>query len=455
MTLQLHNVLGRRREEFAPIDPRDVRMYVCGPTVYDRAHIGNARPVVAFDTLFRLLRRIYGADHVRYVRNVTDIDDKIMARAEERGEPTDALAERYAAHYAEDMAALHTLTPTAEPRATGHIAGMIAMIETLIAKGHAYAADGHALFATASFPDYGALSGCDRDAQIAGARVEVAPYKREPTDFVLWKPSTDDQPGWDSPWGRGRPGWHIECSAMSAAHFGASFDIHGGGADLAFPHHENEIAQSVCAHNAPFARVWVHNGYVLVDGEKMAKSAGNFVTVADALALAPGAAVRAYLLSAQYRQPLDWRAAGLQAAKDGLDRIFRALHTAADIIPAVGAVSGVFDALCDDLNTPKAFAALHADAAALNAGEDRPASKARLIDGLDLMGLGDVNPAAWLGLGGADDAEAGRIDALLADRQAARKAKNFAEADRIRDALAAEGVLIEDGPDGPVWRRVG
>ena len=455
MSLSLHNVMGRRREDFAPIDPSDVRMYVCGPTVYDRAHIGNARPVVVFDMLFRLLRRIYGADHVRYVRNVTDIDDKIMTRAAEGGEAPAALAARFADHYAADMGALHALPPTAEPRATAHIAGMIAMIETLIAKGHAYAADGHALFAAASFPDYGALSGADRDAQIAGARVEVAPYKRDPADFVLWKPSTPDQPGWDSPWGRGRPGWHIECSAMSAAAFGPSFDIHGGGADLAFPHHENEIAQSVCCHGAPFASVWLHNGYLLVDGEKMAKSAGNFVTVADALEMAPGAAVRAYLLSAQYRQPLDWRRDGLQAAKDGLDRMFRALHAAADVTPADGATSAVFDALCDDLNTPKAFAVLHADAAALNAGDDRPAAKARLRDGLDLMGLGDIDPAAWLGLGQADDDEAARIQAQLDARQAARKAKNFAEADRIRDALAADGIAIEDGPDGPVWRRVG
>ena len=458
MSLALHNVMGRSVQPFTPIDPADVRMYVCGPTVYDYAHIGNARPVVVFDLLFRLLRRLYGADHVRYVRNVTDIDDKIIARAAENGESTHALAERFAAAYAQDMAALNALPPTAEPRATAHVGDMIAMIETLIAKGFAYPADGHVLFETARYPAYGRLSGCDREAQIAGARVEVAAYKRDPADFVLWKPSNDDQPGWESPWGRGRPGWHIECSAMSGKHFGPSFDIHGGGADLAFPHHENEIAQSCCAHDAEFARYWAHNGYLLVEGEKMAKSAGNFITVRDALTRAPGEAIRAYLLSAHYRQPLDWRADGLAVAKDGLDRLYRALYAVADIAPDGDArADGVAAALSDDLNTPKAFAALHAEVTALNkcSAAETCAAKGRLLDACGLLGLGSVDPAAWLGLDAADDPDAARIDALIAARADARKAKDFARADAIRDDLAAEGVVIEDGPQGAVWRRIG
>ncbi|MFV0475165.1 MAG: cysteine--tRNA ligase, partial [Pikeienuella sp.] len=305
--IKLHNSLTRRKEIFRPIDPANVRMYVCGPTVYDRAHIGNARPAVVFDMLFRLLRHVYGADHIAYVQNITDIDDKIMIRAKERGVPIGEITAETTAWYQQDMAALGVLPPTHQPRATEFVPQMVAMIETLIARGAAYAAEGHVLFEVSTYPDYGRLSGRSVDDMIAGARVEVAPYKRDPMDFVLWKPSADDQPGWDSPWGRGRPGWHIECSAMASELLGATFDIHGGGADLQFPHHENEIAQSCCAApEAEFARVWMHNGMINVDGRKMSKSLGNFLTVADLRERAPGGVLRLALLGAHYRGTLDW-----------------------------------------------------------------------------------------------------------------------------------------------------
>ncbi|HVM78640.1 MAG TPA: cysteine--tRNA ligase, partial [Stellaceae bacterium] len=323
MPLTLYNTLTRRKEAFEPLDPKRVRMYVCGPTVYDFAHIGNARPVVVFDVLFRLLRQQYGAEHVIYVRNVTDVDDKINAAAKERGEGIRALTERTLAAFHEDVAALGCLKPSHEPRATEHVGGMIAIIETLIRTGHAYAAEGHVLFAVASKPDYGKLSRRSRDELRDGARVEVAPYKRDPGDFVLWKPSTTDLPGWDSPWGRGRPGWHIECSAMSETYLGESFDIHGGGLDLIFPHHENEIAQSECAHGGkPFARYWLHNGFVTVEGAKMAKSEGNFRTIRDVLSEAPGEAARYALLTAHYRDPLDWTSERLTQARQTLDRFY-------------------------------------------------------------------------------------------------------------------------------------
>ncbi|MEC8564466.1 MAG: cysteine--tRNA ligase, partial [Pseudomonadota bacterium] len=319
MTLQLHNTLTRTKAPFVPLDPSHVRMYVCGPTVYDLAHIGNARPVVVFDVLFRVLRAAYPAARVTYVRNITDIDDKINQRARESGEAIGDITARTTAVFQADMAALGTLPPTVEPRATAHVAQMIAMIETLIAGGHAYAAEGHVLFSVPSMADYGRLSGRDRDEQIAGARVEVAPYKRDPADFVLWKPSDADTPGWDSPWGRGRPGWHIECSAMSREYLGETFDIHGGGLDLVFPHHENEIAQSRCAHGSDcMAAVWMHNGYVTVEGEKMSKSLGNFYTVHELLADHPGEAIRYALLTAHYRAPWDFSLAGLARAKTAL-----------------------------------------------------------------------------------------------------------------------------------------
>jgi cysteinyl-tRNA synthetase len=330
--LKLYNTLTRQKEEFVPLDPTHVRMYVCGPTVYDFAHIGNARPVVVFDVLYRLLKRLY--PRVTYVRNITDVDDKIMAAAKETGEPIDGITGKFTRHYHADMAALGALPPDVEPCATGHIAEMIALVERLIARGHAYAADGHVLFSVPSMPDYGQLSRMSRDELVAGARVEVAPYKSDPADFVLWKPSAPDQPGWPSPWGRGRPGWHLECSAMSEKHLGVPFDIHGGGLDLVFPHHENEIAQSRCAHGLPaFAHYWMHNGYLTVNGEKMSKSLGNFRTVHDLLDRVSGEVIRLTLLSAHYRQPLDFSDAALDQARAALDRWYGALRGS----PGVGA----------------------------------------------------------------------------------------------------------------------
>src|ERR1700720_3169793 len=359
MPLVLYNSLTHSKEPFAPLDPERVGMYVCGPTVYDEAHIGNARAVVAFDLLYRVLRHEYGADHVTYVRNITDVEDKIMAAARASGQTIDQVTARTTAQFHADMAALGNLPPDIEPRATEYIKQMIALIERLIASGHAYAAEGHALFRVASYAKYGALSRRSRADMIAGARVEVAPYKEDPGDFVLWKPSTPDQPGWDSPWGRGRPGWHIECSAMSENTLGETFDIHGGGLDLIFPHHENEIAQSVCAHDGrPFANYWLHNGMLTVAGAKMAKSDGNFITVRQALAQAPGEVIRLALLGTHYRAPLDWTEERLHEARQTLDRFYRALT-----LPASHAVEGPDDAtlaaLDDDLNAPLALAHLH------------------------------------------------------------------------------------------------
>jgi len=456
MNLTLYNTLTRRKESFEPLDAKNVRMYVCGPTVYDLAHIGNARPVIVFDVLYRLLRDAYGAAHVRYVRNITDVDDKINAAAQANGEGIRDLTERTVMAFHADVAALGCLPPDVEPRATEHIAPMIAMIETLLATGNAYAAEGHVLFSIKSMSDYGKLSRRDRDEMIAGARVEVAPYKRDAADFVLWKPSPADLPGWDSPWGRGRPGWHLECSAMSEAHLGESFDIHGGGLDLIFPHHENEIAQSECAHGGKrFVKYWLHNGFVTVDGEKMAKSAGNFRTIRDVLEAAPGEAARFAMLTAHYRDPLDWTDERLSQAKLVLDRFYLALRGVADIAAdGDAAAHGVRAALDDDLNTPLALAALHELVAELNKAESR-AEKARIKGALlasgATLGLLQQNPEAWLQ--GAGE-EAQDIAAQIAARDAARKGKDFAGADRIRNALAARGIVLEDKPDGTtLWRR--
>jgi len=444
--LFLHNSLTRRRERFEPLDPANVRMYVCGPTVYDLAHIGNARPVVVFDVLARLLRRLY--PRLTYVRNITDVEDKINARAAETGEPISAITARTTADYHADMAALGALPPDQEPRATGHIAEMIAIIERLIATGHAYHAEGHVLFAVASFPDYGLLSGRSPDELLAGARIDVAPYKRDPGDFVLWKPSTADLPGWDSPWGRGRPGWHIECSAMSWRYLGETFDIHGGGSDLIFPHHENEIAQSVCAFpGSHFARYWLHNEMLLVNGEKMAKSLGNFFTVRDVLAKAPGEAIRLLLLRTHYRGTLDFTDTALHEARRELDRFYRALERFPDPASADAVPVPVMEALCDDLNTPLAIAGLHTLADAALAGDAAAARGLRAAG--DVLGLLRQDPAEWF-RGGTD---AVAIEAAIAERQAARKGRDFARADAIRAQLAEQGILLEDGPAGTVWRR--
>jgi len=444
--LYLHNSLTRRRERFEPLDPANVRMYVCGPTVYDLAHIGNARPVVVFDVLARLLRRLY--PRLTYVRNITDVEDKINARAAETGEPISAITARTTADYHTDMAALGALPPDQEPRATSHIAEMIAIIERLITASHAYPAEGHVLFAVASFPEYGRLSGRSPDELLAGARIDVAPYKRDPGDFVLWKPSTPDLPGWDSPWGRGRPGWHIECSAMSWRYLGETFDIHGGGTDLIFPHHENEVAQSLCAFpSSRFARYWLHNEMLLVNGEKMSKSLGNFFTVRDVLAKAPGEAIRLLLLHTHYRSRLDFTDTGLQEARRELDRFYRALERFPDAPAADAVPAAVMEALCDDLNTPLAIAALHALADAALAGDAAAASAMRAAG--DVLGLLQQDPAEWF-RGGANAAV---IEAAIAERRAARKARDFARADAIRAQLAEQGVLLEDGPAGTIWRR--
>ena len=458
MPLVLYNTLSRRKEPFQPLKADHVGMYVCGPTVYDRAHIGNARPVIVFDVLFRLLRRLYPS--VTYVRNITDVDDKINARAQQSGEPIAAITSRTTRLFHEDIAELNALPPTIEPRATAHIAEMIRMIERLIALGHAYAAEGHVLFSVPSMKDYGQLSRRSQDEMIAGARVEVAPYKKDAADFVLWKPSSDDLPGWDSPWGWGRPGWHIECSAMSGKYLGQTFDIHGGGQDLVFPHHENEIAQSVCANGQPFARVWLHNGYLMVDGEKMSKSLGNFFTVRELLDQAPGEAIRLAMLSTHYHQPFDWTAEGLKQARATLDRLYTALRGAAGL-----AADGredpplpVLAALKDDLNTPLAISHLHELAGVLNKATD-PSDKARakgaLLAAGDLLGLLQRDPESWFKApANADALGEDEIEAMIAARKAARQGKNFAEADRIRTDLAAKGVVLEDNAQGTGWKRV-
>ncbi|MGY6694666.1 MAG: cysteine--tRNA ligase [Roseinatronobacter sp.] len=442
--LRLFNSMGRRVERFAPSDPAHVRMYVCGPTVYSYAHIGNARPAVVFDVLVRRLRALF--PRVSYARNITDVDDKIIAASQAGGVTCDAIAARFTDAYHTDLTALGVAPPDIEPRATDHIAQMIAMIEALITAGRAYAAEGHVLFHVPAFADYGRLSGANPDEMLAGARVEVAPWKRDPRDFVLWKPSEPGQLGWDSPWGFGRPGWHIECSAMIRAHLGEEIDIHGGGIDLRFPHHENEIAQGTKA------RFWVHNGHVTVSGAKMSKSLGNVLLLRDLLADTPGEAIRYALLSAHYRQPLDWTPDTSRAAKAALDRLYGALRDQSQATPRVEDMATVIAALDDDLNTPAAFAALHALAAQLHASSD-PARRAELAAGLRqagaLLGLLQADPQAWAQTGAADPA---RIDALVTARQNARAAKEWARADALRDELAGLGVEVEDAGGASRWR---
>jgi cysteinyl-tRNA synthetase len=456
MTIRFYNTLTRRKEPFEPLDPARIRLYVCGPTVYDAVHIGNARTFVAFDVIARLLRHVYGENHVVYVRNITDVDDKINAAAKAKSVPIADITTRTTALFHEDMKALACRTPDIEPRATDHIPQMIAMAQILITKEHAYVGDGHVLFDVNSMSDYGALSRRSLDDMIAGARVEVAPYKRNPMDFVLWKPSAGHEPGWESPWGRGRPGWHLECSAMTETHLGESFDIHGGGADLVFPHHENEIAQSQCAHNGtPMARFWLHCGYLQVDGEKMSKSLGNFYTVQDLRKEWPGEALRLQLLMAHYRQPLNWTLQGLRETKTVLDKWYRALgvHTEADLNDATSEdISPAFlTALSDDANTPEAIAILHA--LARDTAEGNVAAARALRACGELLGVFSYGPtewAAWRPAGAAILPE--EIERLIEARNAARRARNFAEADRLRDELTARGVMLEDSPRGTSWR---
>jgi cysteinyl-tRNA synthetase len=462
MSLRIHDTLRGKKVAFEPRDSTHVRMYVCGPTVYDTAHIGNARPVVVFDVFYRLLKRLYPApdSKVTYVRNITDVDDKINAVAKEAGQSIGDITARTTKIFHADMAALGNLEPDFEPRATDHIGGMIELVEKLLQSGHAYEgtgeAEGHVMFDVPSMPDYGKLSKFNRDELLAGARVEVAPYKKDPADFVLWKPSTDDLPGWDSPWGRGRPGWHLECSVMSEKFLGPEFDIHGGGQDLIFPHHENEIAQSTCAGNCGFAKYWMHNGYLMAEGEKMSKSLGNFYTVHDLLEEFPGEAIRLALLKTHYRQPLDFTKAGIAGAKRELDGFYGALRKAKDVpVSPLESVPEVQTPLEDDLNTPLALASLHRTLGALNKEDGQAAiHKAALLAGGELLGLLQRDPEEWFkGEAPEGGLDGGAIDALIAERTEARAAKDFKRGDEIRDQLAAQGILLEDGPEGTAWKR--
>jgi cysteinyl-tRNA synthetase len=446
--LSLHNSLSRRKERFEPLDHQHVRMYVCGPTVYDLAHIGNARTFVVFDVLSRVLRVLY--PRLTYVRNITDVDDKINARARESGEPIASITARTTADFHADMAKLGVLPPDEEPRATQHIGQMIEIIQRLIDAGHAYAAEGHVLFSVPSFKAYGHLSGHAPDELLAGARIDVAPYKRDAGDFVLWKPSSTDIPGWDSPWGRGRPGWHIECSAMAWRYLGETFDIHGGGADLTFPHHENELAQSVCAFpGSHFARYWVHSGMLQINDEKMSKSLGNFFTIREVLGKAPAEAIRLALIRTHYHSVADFSDAALVEAKRELDRFYRALERYPDIA-AVDVPPSVMEALCDDLNTPLALSAMHALADRALAGDFDAACGLRAAGAV--LGLLLQDAGTWFRGG---DVDVVAIDAAIAERLAARKAREFARADAIRAEWAAKGIAFEDGPQGTTWRRVG
>ncbi len=465
-TLKLHNSLTRQKEVFTPIDPDHVRIYACGPTVYNYAHIGNARMAVVFDVLANVLRALY--PKVTYVSNITDVDDKIITASRNTGEAISDITQKYTKIYNQDMASLGVREPDVQPLATEHIKQMIAIIEDLIAKDHAYAADGHVLFHVPSFEKYGWLSGRNRDEQIAGARVEVASYKKDPADFVLWKPSNDDEPGWPSPWGKGRPGWHIECSAMAAEHLGLPFDIHGGGADLKFPHHENEIAQSCCAHGdkddlSSFAKYWVHNGFVTVEGEKMSKSLGNVTLAHDLLEQYEGEVLRLTLLSAHYRQPLDWSEEKIAQSKKALQKFYAPLTNWKSIdIEKPLVYEPILKALCEDLNTPQAITEMHELAKTANkVGYDEATKKklkAHLIWAGNVLGiLQEQDPLrgfSW-GIGASEQIEnSDKINKMLQQRDAAKAAKDFAAADEIRDKLTEMGIAIEDTPDGAVWKKI-
>lgn len=469
MPLMIHDTLAREKRVFTPRDPERVTLYVCGPTVYDYAHIGNARPPVVFDVLVRLLRRTYGADKVVYARNVTDVDDKINAKAAREGVPIGDVTARYEAAYLEDMARLNVSAPDIAPHVTDHIEPIIAQIAAIVEAGCAYAAEGHVLFDVSSYPNYGRLSGRNLDDMIAGARVEVAPYKKNAHDFVLWKPSKEGEPTWPSPWGSGRPGWHIECSAMIEQVLGLPIDIHGGGIDLVFPHHENEIAQGVCAHghahgeqaHGEYSRYWMHNGFLTVDAEKMSKSIGNVLLLHDLVQSMPGEVVRWALLSAHYRQPLDWNQGLLDQSRKNLDRLYGALHRAAAVTAIDdGPPEDFLRAIEDDLNTPGAMATLFALSSDIERGmtagdlDAVAIAKGRLLAAADLLGVLQADPAAWLE-GEVTDSLRTEVEALLEQRAAARAAKDWPEADRIRDRLNALDVVVMDGPQGATWRVKG
>ena len=470
--ISLYNTLGGECQPFVPGDADRVTMYVCGPTVYGPAHIGNARPAVVFDVLARLLRRRYG---LVYASNITDVDDKINRAAADEGVPIATVAQRWTGVWQEDMAALGVLAPDRQPRATDHVRQMISLVERLLKSGHAYEADGHVLFRVGAYAAYGELSGRNRDEQIAGARVEVAPYKEDPADFVLWKPSSEELPGWESPWGRGRPGWHLECSAMAREHLGETIDIHGGGRDLIFPHHENEIAQSCCAHDAPLARYWVHNGMIRMGRSKMAKSRGNILTIRELRGKVPGEVLRLALLSARYRDPLEWSDELLAASRQRLDRLYRVLLDCAaesqgggrPALPEGGTPSlpgghlraaepseELVRALEDDLNTPAALGVLAGEARKLRAGAVEPvAGAASLRAGGFLLGILQSDPRDWFRDAAVPDLTAGEIDMRIGERARVRAAGDYAAADRIRDELKDRGVILEDGPQGTTWRR--
>lgn len=463
---KLYNSLTRQKQEFEPLDPSHVRLYACGPTVYSYAHIGNARMAVTFDQLARVLRFLY--PRVTYVSNITDVDDRIIQAAIDTGREIGEITRFFEEAYNQDMAILGVTPPDIQPRATEHIVEMIALIQSLIAKNHAYEVNGHVLFHVPSFAGYGGLSGRSRDDQIAGARVEVAPFKKDPADFVLWKPSTPDQPGWESPWGYGRPGWHIECSAMAETHLGLPIDIHGGGADLKFPHHENEIAQSCCAHDqtdlAAFSRYWMHNGFLTVNGEKMSKSLGNFTLTHDVIARGiAGEAIRHAFLSAHYRQPLDWSEETLARSQKTLDKFYRVVADLTDkehlkITDTAVPPPEFLEALCDDLNTPKAYAVLNALAKKATV-EKTAAALSDFVASARFMGFLIQSPAQWFaqntaaGNDGSSDLDASEIEALLSERTVARAAKNFTRSDEIRDELLSHGITIIDTPQGPEWRK--
>ncbi len=466
--IRLYDTMARKKRDFIPADPERITMYVCGPTVYGRAHIGNARPAVVFDTLARLIRHQFGPDSLTYARNITDVDDRIIAAAEAEGVAPDVITERFERFYLEDMRALGVRDPDIAPHATQEIAPMVAMILALIETGNAYEAQGHVLFSVPSDSAYGALSRRDRDAMIAGARVEVAPYKRDPADFVLWKPSADGVIGWDSPWGRGRPGWHIECSAMIRAHLGETIDVHGGGLDLIFPHHENEIAQSRCAHGgAPLARYWVHNGFVDMGADKMSKSVGNVVTPEELLKAHKGETLRLALLSAHYRSPLPWTESLVDQSErtfekwcDILDEYFETLAEENEFVEQVDSPSDdLVEALSDDLNTPQAIAVIHSIYRQIR-DDDRESVRRELltefVSNAKMLGieLSSTKTKAFAALRDIiTKEELGRIGALVAERDAAKKARDFATADRIRHELRSEGIVLEDGPQGTTWRR--
>ena len=457
MPLLLYNTRSCAKEVFEPLVPETVTMYLCGPTVYNLAQIGNARPVVVFDTLFRLLQTQY--DTVTYARNITDVDDKIIAAAKEGDRSIESVTDEYTAKYREDMAELNALAPTLEPHATHNIDAMIELTATLIEKGHAYESEGHVLFAVESMEDYGKLSGRSLDDMLAGARVQVADYKRHPGDFVLWKPAAAEEPGWDSPWGRGRPGWHLECSAMIHEHLGETIDIHGGGRDLIFPHHENEIAQSRCAHGGDYVRYWMHNAYLDIDGEKMSKSLGNFRTVRDLLQSYRGEVLRFALLSAHYRSPLNFSVELLEQAEATLESLYSTLRDVQEIdvdLEVVLSEEPFYRALNDDLNTPVAIAEVHSLAKQIHkaAPEEKPALKARMLAAGNLLGILGQDPEEWLqGNVAEGDIGAAEIETLIDERQQAKLARNYARADEIRQELLDQGIVLEDSREGTKWKR--